>query len=126
MVKWLFIASICWTGLGVIWTLWAFLKFDRLIKQVYSANHGEWVNLGMPIGFFWVPRELRGLNGRSLQGPGMVRSGLFLSISKSLTCPFQGVSGAEYGAFRVATMLQRVSFIAAAVCLGLTVVFIFL
>ena len=126
MVKWLFISSACWAGLGGVWTLWAFLKFDRLIKHLYVTNHSEWLNFGMPTGFFWVPEELKGLNGKSLFGSGMARSALFQSVSKSATCPFQDASGTEYGDFRVATMLRRISFVAAAVCFGLTVVCIFL
>ena len=39
--------------LGII----SLVIFDSILKNIYRKNHQEWVNMGRPCGWFWVPKE---------------------------------------------------------------------
>jgi hypothetical protein len=118
MVKWLFISFICWSILGSVCLLWSFVLFDRMLRQLYSASHEEWVNVGMPMGFFWIPEEMK---SKSSFKPTITRSSLYISRSKSLGSWKCLVDATNYGAFKVAKLLGQVCFGAGLVCLGLVV-----
>ena len=116
MVKWLFISFLCESGFGGLCLVWSFIVFDRIVKGLYSANRVEWEKLGMPIGFFWVPKELKKLDGKGLFASSVARSSFFKSVSKSPGEAGSTISNSNYSTFRVATLLGRVFFGAGFAC----------
>src|SRR5436305_1334182 len=126
MVKWLFVSFLCEAALGGICLIWSFAIFDRIIRRLYSANRSEWERLGMPVGFFWVPPDMKRLSGKGLFGSSVARSSFFSSISKSANAIDGAVSGADCSSLRLAVLLGRVFFAASFVCFALALVCIFL
>ena len=122
MVKWFMISFGCWAVLAATFTIWRFLEFDHLLKRLYLANHDEWVKLGMPMGFFWVPKELK---LKSFFKPTVSRSALFITLSKAPQTPIDGLSLADYANLRVAGLLGKISLAGALICLCLAFASIF-
>lgn len=123
MVKWLIISFGCWAVLAAIFTIWRFIEFDRLLKRVYVSNHDEWLKLGMPMGFFWVPKDLK---RKSLFMPSTSRSALFVSISMRSHIPIVGLSAGDYAGLRLTNLLSKCCFTGALICFCLAIVSIFL
>jgi hypothetical protein len=121
-VKWLFIASAVSGAVGGGFTLWAFAEFDRVLKRLYLENHREWITLGMPTGFFWVPRELKSKN---LFQSGMARGTLFGALSKTSATPIAGLPAGQCAVLRTVRMLAIAAMAVALICFALTVVAIF-
>lgn len=43
----------------ILYTLFIFYLFDRIVKFEYENYKKRWIADGKPIGFFWVPEEAR-------------------------------------------------------------------
>ncbi len=44
----------------ILYILFIFYLFDRVVKFEYGNYRKNWISDGKPIGFFWVPEEGRG------------------------------------------------------------------
>ncbi|HEY0051763.1 MAG TPA: hypothetical protein VGB68_20870 [Pyrinomonadaceae bacterium] len=44
----------------ILWILFTFYLFDRVVKFEFGNYRKYWIADGKPIGFFWVPEEARG------------------------------------------------------------------
>ncbi|WP_147263225.1 hypothetical protein [Roseimicrobium gellanilyticum] len=54
-------------GAGVL----GFVFFDRLLRVCFLQHRSEWELCGRPIGFFWVPRDVK------VERAGMARTTVF-------------------------------------------------
>jgi len=113
MVKWLFISFLLEALSGAACLIWTFVLFDRILRRMHAENHAEWEKLGKPIGFFWVPAELRQPNPISLLRPSMARAALFGSFGKSSDAFSASATETDYSKFRFAALLGRICFAAA-------------
>ena len=55
MFKIIFLTAFVWLIVGGLFTIWSFFSFDRLLRQIMAESETSWVELGKPIGFFWIP-----------------------------------------------------------------------
>ncbi|MFC5457198.1 hypothetical protein [Prosthecobacter fluviatilis] len=84
-----FVSAFASLFVGGVFTVLSFVAFDRLLRQVWAESEDEWMKLGKPCGFFWVPHGTRvGFM------TGFVRSGLYDKWAAVDEEPFAGC--AEY------------------------------
>jgi hypothetical protein len=72
MFKILIVTAFAWLVVGSIFTLMSFVTFDRLLQQIKKESDAAWIELGRPVGFFWVPSGVT-----SLVDSGFVRGELY-------------------------------------------------
>lgn len=58
--------------MGGGFTILSFASFDRLLRQIKSESEAAWIELGRPIGFFWLPPGTT-----AVSGPSFVRGELY-------------------------------------------------
>ena len=75
ILTYVFFAGAACGLMGVIFSIYGFIRFDRVLKHLYVTNRDAWIQLGMPYGFFWIPPEAR----RQWISSGLARSRAVLS-----------------------------------------------
>jgi|JI6StandDraft_1071083.scaffolds.fasta_scaffold37495_3 hypothetical protein len=78
MFKILFATAIIWFLVGGGFTILSFMSFDRLLRQIKSESELAWIELGRPIGFFWIPPGTT-----AVSGPSFVRGELYRKWASS-------------------------------------------
>jgi hypothetical protein len=85
MFRIIFVTAIVWLVMGGGFTILSFTSFDRLLRQIKSESEAVWVELGRPIGFFWVPPGTT-----AVSGPSFVRGELYRRWASNGEPPLNG------------------------------------
>lgn len=76
MIELLLLAAFVWLAMGGVFSIASFVLFDRVLKHIKGGSETAWVELGKPIGFFWMPsKEASTISG------GFARSALYANWS---------------------------------------------